>query len=170
MLAQDPSLPLSHSSFTDNVIAIITWQLEGQPDPSPSWLSQKPSDLIFMQTNFGWWEWGDYFNLEIVRRLARDPDLEMGPDPTRAYFWPAVKKRPTRLWPGYFPTLPEDILFDPRGKKLKNLTFLEEIFQILIQAINGWSDPGQKILTQTHHYPDPRPKRKVRFWKAVDSK
>jgi len=25
--------------------------------------------------------------------------LEMDPDPTRAYFWPAVKKRLTRLWP-----------------------------------------------------------------------
>jgi len=33
--------------------------------------------------------------------------VEMGPDPTRAYFWPAVNKRPTCLWPGYFPTRPE---------------------------------------------------------------
>jgi len=28
--------------------------------------------------------------------------LEMGPDPSRAYFWPAVKERPTHLWPGTF--------------------------------------------------------------------
>jgi len=66
--------------------------------------------------------------------------LEMGPDPTRAYFWPTVNKRPTRLWPGYFPTRPEAIFFDPKGKKLKNLTFLEEIFEIQTQTINGW--PG----------------------------
>jgi len=35
--------------------------------------------------------------------------VEMGPDPTRIYFWPAVKKRLTRLRPGYFPSRPEDI-------------------------------------------------------------
>jgi len=63
------------------------------------------------------------------------------PDSTRAYFWPAVNKRPTRLWPGYFPTRPEAIFFDPKGKKLKNLTFLGEIFWILTQTINGWPDP-----------------------------
>jgi len=61
-------------------------------------------------------------------------------DPTWAYFWPAVNKRPTRLWPGYFPTRPEAIFFDPKGKKLKNLMFLDEIFQILTQTINGWPD------------------------------
>jgi len=43
--------------------------------------------------------------------------------PTQAYFWPAVNKRPTHLRPGYFPTWPEEIFFDPKGKKLKNLTF-----------------------------------------------
>jgi len=64
--------------------------------------------------------------------------LEMGPDPTRAYFWPAVNKRPTRLWPRYFSTRPKEIFFDPKGKKLKNLTFLGEIFQIQTQTINGW--------------------------------
>jgi len=65
----------------------------------------------------------------------------MGPDPTQAYFWPAVNKRPTRLWPGYCPTWPEAIFFDPKGKKLKYLMFLGEIFQILTQIINGWPDP-----------------------------
>jgi len=30
--------------------------------------------------------------------------VEIGPDPTRAYFWPAVNKRPTCLWLGYFLT------------------------------------------------------------------
>jgi len=77
--------------------------------------------------------------------------LEMGPDPTRAYFWPAVNKRPTWLWPGYFLTWPKAIFFDPRGKKLKNLTFLGEIFEIQTQAINGWPNPTQA----TKNWPDP---------------
>jgi len=64
----------------------------------------------------------------------------MGPDPTRAYFWHAVNKRPTRLWPGYYSTRSEEIFFDPKEKKL---TFLGEIFQILTQTINGWPDPTQ---------------------------
>jgi len=50
-------------------------------------------------------------------------------------------KRPTRLWPGYFLTRPEEIFFAPKGKKLKNLTFLGEIFKIQTQTINGWPDP-----------------------------
>jgi len=62
--------------------------------------------------------------------------IEMGPNPTRAYFWPAVNKRLTCLWPGYFLTWPE-------GKKLKNLTFLGEIFQNQTQTIYGWPDPTQ---------------------------
>jgi len=53
----------------------------------------------------------------------------MGPDPTQAYFWPAVNKRPTWLWPGYFLTRSEEIVFDPKSKKLKNLGFLGEIFK-----------------------------------------
>jgi len=31
-----------------------------------------------------------------------------------------------------------------RGKKLKNLMFLGEIFQIQSQTINGWPDPSHK--------------------------
>jgi len=58
------------------------------------------------------------------------------PDQTQAYFGPAVNKRPTRLWPGFFLTQPEEIFFEPKGKKLKNLALLVEIFQT--QTINGW--------------------------------
>jgi len=43
----------------------------------------------------------------------------MGPDPTRAYFWPAVNKRPTRLRPGYFPIRPEDIFLIRKQKNWK---------------------------------------------------
>jgi len=66
---------------------------------------------------------------------------EMDPDPTRAYFWPAVNKRLTQLWPRYFPTRPKAIFFDPKGKKLKNSMFLGEIFEIQTQTINGWPNP-----------------------------
>jgi len=62
-------------------------------------------------------------------------------------------------------TRPEDIFFDPKGEKLKNFTFLGEIFQIQTQTINGWPDMtrtepqkidltynlGQNFLTWTHH-------------------
>jgi len=78
--------------------------------------------------------------------------VEMDPDLTQAYFWPAVNKRPTRLWPRYFLTQPEEVFFWSEGKKLKNLTFLGEILQIQTQTINGWPSPGQKFLTRTHHY------------------
>jgi len=79
------------------------------------------------------------------------------PDPTQAYFWPAVNKRPTRLWPGYFLTQPKEIFLTRRfffwhkGKTIENLTFLGETFQTQTQTINGWPDPGQKFLTRNHH-------------------
>jgi len=63
--------------------------------------------------------------------------IEMGPDPTQAYFWPAVNKRLTQLRPGYFLTRPEAIFLTRREKKMKNLTFLGVIFQIQTQTING---------------------------------
>jgi len=68
----------------------------------------------------------------------------MGPDPTRAYFWPAVNKRPT--WVLSNPT--RSNFFLPEGGKLKNLTFLGEIFQILTQTINRWPDPSKKKITR----------------------
>jgi len=101
-------------------------------------------------------------SLKIPNFITISSILEMGPDLTRAYFWPTVNKRPTRLRPGYFPTRPEEeIFFDPKGK---NLTFLGEIFEI--QNPNHkwltWPDPshkkltqpnpGQKFLTRTHYY------------------
>jgi len=86
----------------------------------------------------------------IVWNFNSQSDLsgqEMGPDPTRAYFWPAVSK--------------SQVLFDPtrrdffwsEGKKLKNLTFLGKIFQTQKRTIDGWPDmiwPGLKIFD-----PDP---------------
>jgi len=80
------------------------------------------------------------------------------PYPTRAYFWPAVNKKLTRLIPGYFLTRPEDIFFNPKQKKLKNLTFLEEIFQIQTQTTNGWPDP-----TWVKNF-DPNPSLAMTTW------
>jgi len=88
--------------------------------------------------------------------------VEMGPDPTRAYFWTAINKRPTCLWPGYFPTQPEEIFFDPKGK---NLTFLGEIFRIQTQTINGWPNPSHIKLTRP--YPESKkfdPGRVCHLW------
>jgi len=84
--------------------------------------------------------------------------IEMAPNLTRAYFWPKVNERPTCLWSGYF-LIQLDEIFYPKGKKLKNLEFLGEIFQ----TKDGWPNlthlehqkidstrPGSKIFD-----PDP---------------
>jgi len=73
------------------------------------------------------------------------------PDPTWAYFDPGTFR-------------PKEIFMTWRAK-LKNLTFLGEIFWIKTQTINGWPDPtrttknfpdpGSKIFTWTHHYSTP---------------
>jgi len=93
-------------------------------------------------------------------------DSEMGPDPTRAYFWPTANKRPACLWPKYFLTRPEEIFFYPKGKKLKNLGFSGGNFP------NPYSNqrrltrphpsnkkltqrkPGHKFWPRSHHYFD----------------
>jgi len=74
-------------------------------------------------------------------------------DPIRAYFWPAVNKRPTRLWPGYFLTQPEEIFWS-HGKKFENL----DVFRGNFPNPNSnyrWltrPNPSHKKLTRTHHY------------------
>jgi len=115
------------------------------------WLSQKvPGPLICCRSKvcLGW-----------VR--ARDGPW---PDPTLAYFWPAVNKGQPAFDLGTFWPNPNRF-FWPKRKKIENLIFLGEIFQIQTQTINGWHDPshkklirpdlGQKILTQTHHWSGP---------------
>jgi len=82
--------------------------------------------------------------------------VEMGPDPTRAYFWPAVNKRPT----GVLYDLTRSNFFWPEVKKLKNLTFLGVIFEIQTQP-----DPGQKFLTRTHHYSWSKDKTQLLFFR-----
>jgi len=76
----------------------------------------------------------------------------MGPDPTRAYFWPAVNKRPDHLWSGYFLTQPKEIFLN-RREKIEKLGFRGNF-----PNINSnyrwltWTDPSHKKLTWTHPY------------------
>jgi len=80
--------------------------------------------------------------------------VEMGPDPTRAYFWPAVNKRPTRLRPRYFLTRPEEIFFDTKDKIEK--------FDVFRGNCRN-SNPNHKWLTR----PEPqkiKPTRVKNFW------
>jgi len=67
--------------------------------------------------------------------------IEMGSDPTRAYFWPAVNKRPAHPWPRHFLTQRKDIFLPLNWKFLKNLRSLGEIFQTQTQTKDGWPDP-----------------------------
>jgi len=78
---------------------------------------------------------------------------EMGPDPTGAYFWPKVNKRPTRLWPGYFLTRPEEIFLTPREKNWKIWHFYGKFSKFkpkpfwltrpnLTLATKNWPDPS----------------------------
>jgi len=86
--------------------------------------------------------------------------VEMGPDLTRAYFWPTVNKRPNRLWPRYFLTQPRrDFL--TRKEKIEKFNILRENF-LSPNTIHNWLTwpellkidptwPESKFLAQTHH-------------------
>jgi len=74
--------------------------------------------------------------------------LEMGPDPTWAYFWPAVNKRATRLQPEYFLTRPEEIFF--KGQTIEKFDIFRGNFPN--------SNPNHKWLTR----PDPSHKKLTR--------
>jgi len=69
------------------------------------------------------------------------------PDPNQTYFWPAINKRPTLLWPD------PKRFSDPKGK---NLGFWGEIFQTQTQTKDGWPNPTRPNLTRaTKNWPDP---------------
>jgi len=77
----------------------------------------------------------------------------MGRDPTRAYFWPAVIRRPTSLWPGYFLTQPEEIFLTRRGSfPNPNLNHRWMTRLNLSHKKLTRHDRGQNILTRTNHY------------------
>jgi len=69
------------------------------------------------------WSWSHVFSCLFMISSLFIPSLcylEMGPDPTQVYFWPAVNKRPTYLRPGYFLTQPKEIFWTQREKDRKN--------------------------------------------------
>jgi len=63
------------------------------------------------------WPWSKQANTQNL--------LEMGHDPTQVYFWAALNKRPTRLWPGYFLTRPgsKKISYYPSLELIPNIIF-----------------------------------------------
>jgi len=81
----------------------------------------------------------------------------------KMYMVQSIKRWDWELGMAPDPTRPGETFFDPKGKKLKNLGFLGEIFWT--QTKDGWPDPsnkkltqpdpGQKILTRTHHNWEP---------------
>jgi len=81
------------------------WQLS-------SWLDLISKANGFHAQKISLSAWGRFLNIFGGWKTAQGIWDGPWPDPTRAYFWPAVNKRPTWLWPGYFPTRPEAIFFD----------------------------------------------------------
>jgi len=74
----------------------------------------------------------------------------MGPDPTRAYFGPAVNKRPTCLWPGHFSTQRD--FFWLERKKIETLSIFRGNFpnpnhKWLTRPTKNWPTRSQKFLT-----------------------
>jgi len=61
-----------------------------------------------------------WFQIHFLWVLCRDGPW---PNPTQAFFWPAVNKRLTWLWPGYFSTRIDEIFFDPKLKKILGENF-----------------------------------------------
>jgi len=74
--------------------------------------------------------------------------LEMCPDLTQTFFWPAVNKRPTCLWPRYFLIRPKDN-FWRKKKKNEKFEFLGEIFKTQTQTKDGWPDLSSKKIDPT---------------------
>jgi len=78
--------------------------------------------------------------LLVWRRLR----LEMGPDPTQAYFWPAVNKRPTCLWPGYYWPYPKRF-FLTRREKIEKFDIFRGNFPNSNPNHKWLARPGSKI-------------------------
>jgi len=101
--------------------------------------------------NTSWWI--DYYTFLFLLD-DRALGLEMSPDPTRAYFFPAINKRLTWLWPGaYFLIQPDEIFFEPKGKKLNKIAIFRGKFPNphTNQRWLSRPKPNNKNWTRTHH-------------------
>jgi len=58
-----------------------------------------------------------------IPTIERGLTILMGPDPTRAYLWPAVNKRPNHLWPD-----PKRLFLTRRGKKIETFAIFRGNF------------------------------------------
>jgi len=94
-----------------------------------------------------------------------DLNIEMGPDPARAYYWPPVNKRPTRV---LFDPIWRDFS-DPGGQKIGKF----DIFRGKFTNSNPkprWltrPDPSQIFLTQTEDiFFDPK-RRNWKIWEFL---
>jgi len=88
-----------------------------------------------------------------MRELELQPQcwqsrLVMGPDPTRAYFWPAVNKRPARLWPRYFLTWAKEI-FLTRREKIEKFDVFRRNFTKSTPNHKWLTQPEPQIIDQT---------------------
>jgi len=86
--------------------------------------------------------------------------FKLDPDLTWAYFWPAVNKRPTQLWRGYFLIQPKNIFLTRRAKNWE-IRDSGENFQT--QTKDGWPNPSIKNLTW------PNPSQKFLPWPITTS-
>jgi len=95
-----------------------------------------------------WKEWSSGKGMKCLKLFQfRDGTL---PDPTRVYFWTAVKKGPTRLWLRYFLTWPDEIFSIWREK---SWNFGEKFSRFR----GSWLGLTQvkKFWHRTHHYFNP---------------
>jgi len=83
--------------------------------------------------------------------------LEMGCDLTRAYFWPAVNKRPTCLQPRVLSDLTRRDFFLTRRAKIEKFDVLGEIFQNQTLTRDGWPDliRAKKMTQVKNFWPGP---------------
>jgi len=135
-----------------NLLLQRTWQLNSnklylQPlTKSTSWDNLNPSFTVTLNKKM------KSILLIFVFLFA----IENDPDPTQAYFWPAVNKKPTCLWHGYFLTRPEEKKigkFDILGGNFPNSNPNHKWLTRpnLTPATKNWPYLGQKNLTRTHH-------------------
>jgi len=124
--------------------SIVDQLLSNKQKVKRFWVSTGPRMSKINETLSGWFVTNQQTTFSLI--------LEMGPDPIRAYFWPAVNKWMTYLWPGYFLIWPNEIDLIQR-EKLKNWDFLGK-FSSFNPTRASKNDPTQiqTFLTGIHHY------------------
>jgi len=118
-LGSDPGIFLTCSPWESQFWGTFSWTWQGWP-------------------NSTWSEQPKYYPTWVKKVLAQTRDVHW-PDPNILL----TRSKEIRSQPIFDPT--QSRFFDPKGKKLKNLGFLREIF--LTQTKDGWPDPTHCIST-----------------------